>query len=196
MELWERIGSRNKKGRVKLSAYGRTTLNIGGPTMLGVLASVLAVVYKRMQELPTLILGSLRYGDYGLASLSLKAGELKAFLRKDEILELPRRQNASKIFSVVATTRNGSTTHRSRRTTREKWTVTWFWSCAVACLSVVVVCSGGILNSLLLGPAVHRGKDTSHNARAWSRGCNISELKQRRRRRQRERQKKKKKQLV
>ena len=98
MELWERIGLRNKKGRVKLSANGRTTPNIGGPTMLGVLASVLAVVYKRMQELPTLI---------------------------------------------------------------------------------------------LLGSAVHRGKDTSHNARAWPRGCNISELKQRRQRRQRERQKKK-----
>ena len=45
---------------------------------------------------------------------------------------------------------------------------------------------------ILLGPAVHRGKDTSHNARAWPRGCNISEFKQRRRRRQRERQKKKK----
>ena len=50
----------------------------------------------------------------------------------------------------------------------------------------------------MLGPAVHRGKDTTHktletmcNARAWHRGCNISELKQRRRRRQRERQKKK-----
>ena len=85
MELWERIGSRNKKGRVKLSANGRTTLNIGGPTMLGVVASVLAVVCKRMQELPILI---------------------------------------------------------------------------------------------LLGPAVHRGKETSHNARAWPRGCNISELKQ------------------
>ena len=55
MELWGRIGSRNKKGRVKLSANGRTTPNIGGPTMLGVLASVLAVVYKRMQELPTLL---------------------------------------------------------------------------------------------------------------------------------------------
>ena len=103
MELWERIGSRNKKGRVKLSANGRTTPNIGEPTMLGVLASVLAVVYKRMKELPT-----------------------------------------------------------------------------------------------MLGPAVHRGKDTTHktletmcNARAWHRGCNISELKQRRRRRQRERQKKK-----
>ena len=46
MELWERIGSQNKKGRVKLSANGRTTLNIGGPTMLGVVASVLAVVYR------------------------------------------------------------------------------------------------------------------------------------------------------
>ena len=43
----------------------------------------------------------------------------------------------------------------------------------------------------MLGPAVHRGKNTSHNARAWPRGCNISEFKQRRRRRQRERQKKK-----
>ena len=103
MELWERIGSRNKNGRVKLSAKGRTTPNIGGPTMLGVLASVLAVVYKRMQELAT-----------------------------------------------------------------------------------------------MLGPAVHRGKDKTHktletmcNARAWHRGCNISELKQRRQRRQRERQKKK-----
>ena len=98
MELWERIGSQNKKGRVKLSANGRTTLNIGGPTMLGVVASVLAVVCKRMQELSILI---------------------------------------------------------------------------------------------LLGPAVHRGKETSHNARAWPRGCNISELKQWRRRQQRERQKKK-----
>ena len=55
------------------------------------------------------------------------------------------------MFSVVPTTRNSSTTHRSRRTTREKWTVTWFWSCAVACLTVVVVRSRGILNSLMLG---------------------------------------------
>ena len=54
------------------------------------------------------------------ASLSIKAGELKGFLRKDEILESPRRQITSKMFSVVATTRNSSTTHRSRRTTREK----------------------------------------------------------------------------
>ena len=53
------------------------------------------------------------------------------------------------MFSVVATTRNSSTTHRSRRTTREKWTVTWFWSCTVACLSVVVVRSRRILNSLI-----------------------------------------------
>ena len=83
------------------------------------------------------------------ASLSLKAGELKGFLRKDEILESPRRQITSKMFSVVATTRNSSTTHRSRRTTREKWTVTWFWSCAVACLTIVVVRSRRILNSLL-----------------------------------------------
>ena len=45
------------------------------------------------------------------ASLSLKAGELKTFLRKDEILELPRWQNTSKMFSVVSTTRNSSTTH-------------------------------------------------------------------------------------
>ena len=43
------------------------------------------------------------------------------------------------MFSVVPTTRNSSTTHRSRRTTRKKWTVTWFWSCAVAYLSVTVV---------------------------------------------------------
>ena len=55
MELWERIGSQNKKGRVKLSANGRTTLNIGEPTMLGVVASVLAVVCKRMQQLPTML---------------------------------------------------------------------------------------------------------------------------------------------
>ena len=54
------------------------------------------------------------------------------------------------MFSVVATTRNSSTTHRSRRTTREKRTVTWFWSCVVACLSVVVVRSRRILNSLIL----------------------------------------------
>ena len=58
--------------------------------------------------------------DY-FASLSLKAGELKTCLRKDEFLELPRLQNTSKMFSVVATTRNSSTTHRSRRSTREKW---------------------------------------------------------------------------
>ena len=58
---------------------------------------------------------------YIFASLSLKAGEFKTFfLRKEEILELPRRQNASKIFSVVATTRNSSTIHRSRKTTQEK----------------------------------------------------------------------------
>ena len=57
---------------------------------------------------------------YIFASLSLKAREFKTFLRKEEILELPRRQNASKIFSVVATTRNSSTIHRSRKTTREK----------------------------------------------------------------------------
>jgi len=61
------------------------------------------------------------------------------------------------MLSVVPTTRNSSTTHRSRRTTREKWTVTWFWSCAVACLTVVVVRSRRILNSLLtnLRPTVH-----------------------------------------
>ena len=53
------------------------------------------------------------------------------------------------MFSVVPTTRNSSTTHRSRTTTREKWTVTWFWSCAVAYLSVAVVRSRRILNSLL-----------------------------------------------
>ena len=53
------------------------------------------------------------------------------------------------MFSVVPNTRNSSTTHRSRRTTREKWTVTWFWSCAVAYLSVAVVRSRRILNSLL-----------------------------------------------
>ena len=53
------------------------------------------------------------------------------------------------MFSVVPTTRNSSTTHRSRRTTWEKWTVTWFWSCAVACLTVVVVRNRRILNSLL-----------------------------------------------
>ena len=52
------------------------------------------------------------------------------------------------MFSVVPTTRDSSTTHRSRRTTREKWTVTWFWSCVVAYLSVAVVCSRRILNSL------------------------------------------------
>ena len=84
------------------------------------------------------------------ASPSLKAGELKTFLRKDEILELPRWQNTSKMFSVVPTTRNSSTTHRSRRTMREKWTVTWFWSCEVARLTVVVVRSRRILNSLLI----------------------------------------------
>ena len=55
------------------------------------------------------------------------------------------------MFSVVPTTRNSSTTHRSRRTTREKWTVTWFWSCAVAYLSVAVVRSRRILNSLIRG---------------------------------------------
>ena len=56
------------------------------------------------------------------ASLSLKTGELKTFLQKDEILELPRRQNASRMFSVVATTRNSasSTSHRSRSTTGKK----------------------------------------------------------------------------
>ena len=53
------------------------------------------------------------------------------------------------MFSVLPTTRNSSTTHRSRRTTWEKWTVTWFWSCAVACLTVVVVLSRRILNSLI-----------------------------------------------
>ena len=52
------------------------------------------------------------------------------------------------MFSVVPTTRDSSTTHRSRRTTREKWTVTWFWSCVVAYLSVAVVRSRRILNSL------------------------------------------------
>ena len=56
------------------------------------------------------------------------------------------------MFSVVPTNWNNSTIHRSRRTTRKKWTVTWFWSCAVACLTVVVVRSRRILNSLLLGP--------------------------------------------
>ena len=53
------------------------------------------------------------------------------------------------MFPVVPTTRNSSTTHRSSRTTREKWTFTWFWSCAVACLSVAVVRSRSILNSLI-----------------------------------------------
>ena len=62
---------------------------------------------------------------------------------------MPRRQNMSKMFSLVPTTRNSSTTHRSRRTMRKKWTVTWFWSCAVACLTVVIVRSRRILNSLL-----------------------------------------------
>ena len=57
---------------------------------------------------------------------------------------------ATKMFSVVPTTRNSSTTHRSRRTTWEKWTVKWFWSCAVACLTVAVVRSRRILNSLIL----------------------------------------------
>ena len=69
----------------------------------------------------------------------------KLFYKKTRFLN----QNTSKMFSVVPTTRNSSTTHRSRRTTREKWTVTWFWSCAVACLTVVVVRSRGILNSLI-----------------------------------------------
>ena len=32
-----------------------TNPNIVGPTMLGVVASVLAVVYKRMQQLPTML---------------------------------------------------------------------------------------------------------------------------------------------
>ena len=45
---------------------------------------------------------------------------------------------------------NSSTTHRSGRTTWEQWTVTWFWSCAVVCLTVVVVPSHPILKSLLL----------------------------------------------
>ena len=63
------------------------------------------------------------------------------------------------MFSVVPTTRNSSTTHRSRRTTREKWTVTWFWLCAVACLTVVVVRSRRILNSLVL---YSRGKLLEH----------------------------------
>ena len=53
------------------------------------------------------------------------------------------------MFSVVATTRDSSTTHRSRWTTREKWTVTWFWSRAVACLTVVVVRCRRILHSLM-----------------------------------------------
>ena len=53
------------------------------------------------------------------------------------------------MFSVVPTTRNSSRTHRSRRTTPEKWTVTWFWSCAVAGLTVAVVRSRRILNSLM-----------------------------------------------
>ena len=54
------------------------------------------------------------------------------------------------MFSVVPTTRNSSTTHRSCRTTREKWTVTWLRSCAVTCLTVVAVRSRRILNSLLM----------------------------------------------
>ena len=58
--------------------------------------------------------------------------------------------------SVVPTTRNSSTTHRSRRATREKWTVTWVWSCAVACLSVAVVRSRRILNSLIKGWLQHK----------------------------------------
>ena len=41
------------------------------------------------------------------------------------------------MLSVVLTTWNSSTTHHIRRTSQEKWTVTWFWSCAVACLTVV-----------------------------------------------------------
>ena len=51
--------------------------------------------------------------------------------------------------TFIRPARNSSTTRRSRRATREKWTVTWFWSCAVACLTVVVVRSRGILNSLM-----------------------------------------------
>ena len=61
------------------------------------------------------------------------------------------------MFSVVPTTRNSSTTHRSRRTTREKWTVTWCWSCAVAYLPVAVVRSRRILNSLKSG----EGRETA-----------------------------------
>ena len=49
-----------------------------------------------------------------------KERQTTAAANKNEILELPRRQNASKMFSVVAITRNSSTTHRNRRTTREK----------------------------------------------------------------------------
>ena len=47
----------------------------------------------------------------------------KLFYEKTRFLNyrtLPRRQNKSKIFSGVPTTRNSSTTHRSRRT-REGW---------------------------------------------------------------------------
>ena len=43
------------------------------------------------------------------------------------------------MFSIVPTMWNSSTTHHSRRTMQEKWTVTWFWSCAVAALCVLCV---------------------------------------------------------
>jgi len=71
----------------------------------------------------------------------------RLFLRKDEILELPRRQNASKMFSVVGATAQQLTLAAGLR--REKWTVTWSWSCALACLTVVVVHSHPILKFLL-----------------------------------------------
>ena len=53
---------------------------------------------------------------------------------------------------------------RSRRITREKWTVTSFWSCAVACLTVVVVRSRRILNSLLPVRNIPKFKDRAN----WS----------------------------
>ena len=71
---------------------------------------------------------------HGTVCVSRQHGVLSCFIHEELILRMNHEQFLMQI------------THR---TSREKWTVTWFWSCAVASLSVVVVRSRRILNSLM-----------------------------------------------
>ena len=42
---------------------------------------------------------------------------------------LTKQRNASKMYCVVATSWNSYTIQPSRRTTSDKWTFMWYWSC-------------------------------------------------------------------